>query len=88
MLSLARKVPAADASMKSGGWDRKTFKGTELFGKTLGVVGMGCIGTEVTKRMQAFGMNVITYSPILSAAMAKELNVEMVTMDEIYERSD
>ena len=88
MLSITRKVPAADASMKSGGWDRKTFKGTELFGKTLGVVGMGRIGTEVTKRMQAFGMNVITYSPILSAAMAKELNVEMVTMDDIYKRSD
>lgn len=88
MLSLARKVPAADASMKAGQWDRKTFKGTELFGKTLGVVGMGRIGTEVTKRMQAFGMSVITYSPILSVAMAKELGVEMVSMDELYKRSD
>ena len=77
MLSIARKIPAADASMKAGQWDRKTFKGTELFGKTLGVVGMGRIGTEVTKRAQAFGMNVITYSPILSASMAKELGVEM-----------
>ena len=88
MLSIARKIPAADASMKAGQWDRKTFKGTELFGKTLGVVGMGRIGTEVTKRAQAFGMNVITYSPILSASMAKELGVEMVSMDEIYTRSD
>ena len=88
MMNLARKAPAADASMKAGKWDRKTLKGTELFGKTLGVVGMGRIGTEVTKRMQAFGMNVITYSPILSAAMAKELGVEMVSMEEIYKRAD
>lgn len=88
MLSLARKIPAADASMKAGQWDRKALKGTELFGKTLGVVGMGHIGTKVTKRMQAFGMKVITYSPILSVSMAKELGVEMVSMDEIYNRSD
>jgi D-3-phosphoglycerate dehydrogenase / 2-oxoglutarate reductase len=88
MLSLARQVPAASASMKAGQWDRKTFKGTELFGKTLGVVGMGRIGTEVTRRMQSFGMTVITFSPVLSVAMAKELGVEMVTMEEIYKRSD
>ena len=83
MLSLARHVPDASASMKAGQWDRKTFKGTELFGKTLRVVGMGRIGTEVTRRMQAFGMTVITFSPVLSVAMAKELGVEMVTMEEI-----
>ena len=88
MLSLARQVPDATASMKAGQWDRKTFKGTELFGKTLGVVGMGRIGTEVTRRMQSFGMTVITYSPVLSAAMAKELGVEMVTMEDIYKRAD
>src|SRR5215471_2171579 len=68
ILALARKVPQAYASMISGKWDRKQFQGTELAGKTLGVLGLGRIGGEVAKRALAFGMKVIAYDPFLSAA--------------------
>ena len=64
LLSLARKVPQAHASMVAGKWDRKLFSGVELMGKTLGVLGMGRIGTEVAKRAIAFGMRVIAYDPV------------------------
>src|SRR5437879_2906904 len=63
ILSLARKVPQAHASMAAGKWDRKQFQGAELFGKTLGVLGMGRIGGEVAKRAIAFGMKVLGYDP-------------------------
>src|ERR1019366_6631691 len=63
ILSLARKVPQAYASMAAGKWDRKQFQGTELAGKTLGVLGMGRIGSEVAKRALAFGMRVLGYDP-------------------------
>src|SRR5690349_1097109 len=63
LLSLARKVPQAYASMAAGKWDRKQFQGTELAGKTLGVLGLGRIGTEVAKRALAFGMKVLAYDP-------------------------
>src|SRR6266478_186184 len=66
LLSLARKVPQAYSSMTSGNWDRKQFQGAELAGKTLGILGLGRIGSEVAKRAVAFGMKVVGYDPFLS----------------------
>ena len=77
MLSLARNIPQAHASMLAGKWDRKSFEGIELFGKRLAVIGMGRIGTEFAKRAQAFGMTVIAYDPFLTAARAQSLKVEL-----------
>src|SRR5439155_13852350 len=68
ILSLARKVPQAHASMAAGKWDRKQFQGAEVFGKTLGVLGLGRIGSEVAKRALAFGMKVSGYDPFLTDA--------------------
>ncbi len=88
MLALARKIPQAHASMKAGKWDRKSFEGTELFHKTLGIIGMGRIGSEVAKRALAFGMTVLAYDPFLSPSRAKALQVEVVELDDLYQRSD
>ena len=65
LMSLARKIPQAHASMKAGKWNRKDFQGTELYDKTLGILGMGRIGTEVARRAMAFGMRVLAYDPYL-----------------------
>ena len=78
LVSVARKIPQADASVKSGKWDRKSFQGVELNGKTLAILGMGRIGAEVAKRALAFGMRVLAYDHYLSAARAKTLQVELV----------
>lgn len=78
MLSLVRRVPAADTSMKKGEWDRKSFSGSELYGKTLVLVGAGRIGGEVAVRARAFGMRVIVYDPFLSAERAQTLQVEQI----------
>ena len=78
LVSLTRKIPMADASMKAGKWDRKSFEGSELHGKTLAIFGMGRIGTEVAKRALAFGMRVLAYDPYLSEARANSLQVELV----------
>jgi D-3-phosphoglycerate dehydrogenase len=77
LLSLARKIPQAHASMAAGKWDRKSFEGTELCGKTLGIVGMGRIGGEVARRAIAFGMTVIAYDPYLVQSRARSLQVEL-----------
>ncbi|MFN0069040.1 MAG: phosphoglycerate dehydrogenase [Limisphaerales bacterium] len=77
--ALARRLPAAHASMAAGKWDRKLFMGTELAGKTLGVLGAGRIGTEVAKRALAFGMRVVAYDPFLTDARAKQLGLEAVS---------
>ena len=77
LMALARKIPQAHASMKEGKWSRKDFQGTELYNKTLGILGMGRIGTEVAKRALAFGMKVIAYDPYLSLARAKALQVDL-----------
>ena len=76
LLSLARKVPQAHATMVAGKWDRKLFQGVELPGKTLGVLGMGRIGTEVAKRAIAFGMRVVAYDPYLTEDRAKAIGAE------------
>jgi len=89
LMALARKIPQAHMSMKEGKWSRKDFQGTELYNKTLGILGMGRIGTEVAKRAQAFGMKILAYDPFLTLARAKALQVDLrENVDEIYQGSD
>lgn len=89
LMSLARKIPQANASMKAGEWNRKTFSGTELYNKTLGILGMGRIGGEVAKRAVAFGMKVLAYDPYLTPARAAALQVELVAdLDQLYPQVD
>src|SRR6202047_2481775 len=89
MVSTARNIPQADASVKSGKWDRKTFVGVELYNKTLAILGMGRIGTEIARRAIAFGMRVLAYDPYLSASRARSLQVELVdSLDEIIPQAD
>ncbi|MGV3771738.1 MAG: phosphoglycerate dehydrogenase [Verrucomicrobiales bacterium] len=88
LMSLARKIPQANMSMKGGEWNRKAFSGVELYNKTLAILGMGRIGTEVAKRAIAFGMKVLAYDPYLSHARAKEMQVELLELDEIFPRAD
>src|ERR1700690_584760 len=89
LLSLARKVPQAAATMIAGKWDRKLFQGAELLGKTLGVVGMGRIGTEVARRALAFGMRVIAYDPYLTEDRAKAIGAEFAdSLDAVYRTAD
>jgi len=88
MFALLRNVPTANQSMQEGRWDRKKFMGTEVCGKTIGIVGMGRIGGAVAKRAQSFEMKVIAFDPILTELKADALGVELVSMDELIERSD
>jgi D-3-phosphoglycerate dehydrogenase len=89
ILNLARKVPQAYASMTTGKWDRKQFQGTELLGKSLGILGLGRIGGEVARRAQAFGMRVLAYDPFLSEARARELGIEQcLEVDQVYRDAD
>lgn len=88
ILNLARNLPLANQSMKEGKWERSKFMGTELFGKTLAIVGLGRIGKEVGVRMRAFGMKTIGYDPIVSAADAAANNIEFKQLDEIWPLAD
>src|SRR5205814_2338922 len=89
ILSLARKVPQAYASMAAGKWDRKQFQGTELAGKTLGVLGLGRIGSEVARRALAFGMKVLAYDPFLTEARARALGIQLSwDLDNLYRDAD
>jgi D-3-phosphoglycerate dehydrogenase len=88
LISVARKIPAAEASLRSGNWDRAAFKGVELRGKTLGLIGAGRIGGEVGIRCRAFEMDVIAYDPYLSPTRADELGIEMVGFEEVIGRGD
>ncbi len=88
MLSLCRNTPQAHASMMEGRWDRKKFMGTELRGKTLGIVGLGRIGGEVAKRALAFQMKVLAFDPVISKLKAEALGVELAEFDEVIERAD
>src|SRR5258706_1751564 len=89
LLSLARKVPQAHSSMVAGKWDRKLYQGMELAGKTLGVLGMGRIGTEVAKRAKAFGMTVVAYDPYLTEERAKAVGAEFAeSLDDVYLTAD
>ncbi|HTV42781.1 MAG TPA: phosphoglycerate dehydrogenase [Candidatus Sulfotelmatobacter sp.] len=89
LLSLARKVPQAHATMAAGKWDRKLFQGVELAGKTLGILGMGRIGTEVAKRAIAFGMRVIAYDPYLTEERARAIGAGFAdNVDQVYVLAD
>jgi len=88
MMALSRNIPMANQSVKQGKWDRKKFMGVELYGKVLGIIGLGRIGTEFAKRAQAFEMKVIAYDPFLSKEKAKSLNVESVDLDTLLKNSD
>jgi D-3-phosphoglycerate dehydrogenase / 2-oxoglutarate reductase len=78
VLALARNVPQADASLRSGSWDRERFQGVELHGKTLGIVGLGRVGTMVAQRSLSFGMRLIAYDPYVSRERARELGIELM----------
>ena len=89
LLCVARKIPQADASMREKNWDRKNFEGVELYNKTLGVIGMGRIGSELARRAIAFGMRVVAYDPYLSATRARALQVELVDeLDDLLAGAD
>src|SRR5215813_10015958 len=88
LMALARKIPQAHMSMKAGEWNRKAFQGVELYNKTLGILGMGRIGSEVARRAIAFGMRVLAYDPYLALSRARAMQVELVELEEIYARSD
>ncbi len=88
MLALARFIPQGDASLRGGAWDRKSYTGVELRGKTLGIVGLGRIGREVAKRAVAFEMTVIGYDPYVEADAVAPLGIEKVSLDELYRRAD
>jgi len=89
LLSAARKIPQADANVRNKHWDKKNFEGVELYNKTLGVIGMGRIGSELSRRAIAFGMRVIAYDPYLSATRARALQVELVDeLDDLLASAD
>ncbi len=88
MLSLARKIPFGHASLKKGEWNRSKFKGTEIYAKTLGIIGLGRIGKEVAKRAVAFGMEVLAYDPFISEEVAESIGVKTVELDELLKHSD
>lgn len=88
MIALARKVPAANSSMHAGKWEKKSLQGSELRGKTLGILGLGRIGLEVAKRARGFGMELIGSDPFVSAAVARENGIKLVSLDELIANSD
>ncbi len=88
MLALARNIPQAYRSMKDGEWRRSAFMGVEVRDKTLGVVGLGRVGTEVTRRARAFGMRLVAYDPFVSPDYASRLGVELVSLDDLLGSSD
>jgi D-3-phosphoglycerate dehydrogenase len=88
MIAMARAVPRANATMHAAKWEKKTLQGSELRGKTLGIVGLGRIGLEVARRAQSFGMELIGYDPFIAPVIARENQVTLVPIDEIFKRSD
>jgi D-3-phosphoglycerate dehydrogenase len=88
LFSMARQIPQATASMKQGKWEKKKFKGVELYNKVLGIIGLGNIGAHVARMAQGVGMNIITYDPFLSEEKAKDLGVKVVGLDELIKKSD
>lgn len=88
MISLARDLVRADVSVRNGKWEKKRLMGTELFGKTLGLVGAGRIGTEVAARAHAFGMKVIAFDPYLPPEVAEKHNIELVEFLDLLKQAD
>ncbi|MGB2751924.1 MAG: phosphoglycerate dehydrogenase [Pyrinomonadaceae bacterium] len=88
LVSMARNVPQAHAKLQSGVWDKKSFVGVELNGKTLGVIGLGRIGKHVAQIARGFGMQIVAFDPFTSADQAKELGIETGTLDEVFAKAD
>lgn len=88
LLSMVRNIPQSFESLRKGKWERKKFTGTELMGKTMGIVGLGKIGREVAVRCQAFGMKIVGFDPVLSEEVASKLNIELVPLNSLFERAD
>lgn len=88
MLALARNIPQGYKSIKEGRWDRKKYSGSELMGKTLGLIGFGRIGRETAKRAQAFGMSVIAYDPLAPKDAGKGLGIPLLSLDDVLGKSD
>ena len=88
LFALARLVPQATASMKAGKWEKKKFMGVELFNKTLGIIGLGAIGSQVAKKAQGLEMNVIAYDPFLSEDKAQAMGIKKGSLDDIFIESD
>jgi D-3-phosphoglycerate dehydrogenase len=88
MIALARKLPAANATMHAGKWDKKNLQGAELRGKTLGILGLGRVGLEVAKRARGFGLEIVGSDPFVSAAVARESGISLVTLEEMFARAD
>ncbi|MCF6386884.1 phosphoglycerate dehydrogenase [Mycobacterium sp. MBM] len=88
LLSAARQVPAADATLREHTWKRSSFSGTEIFGKTVGVVGLGRIGQLVAARLAAFGTHIVAYDPYVSSARAAQIGIELVSLDDLLSRAD
>src|SRR3990172_3549342 len=85
---MARNIPQSFESLREGKWERKKYTGVELFGKTIGIVGLGKVGREVATRCQAFGMKTIGFDPVLSADVAAKLDIQLVSLQEIYAQAD
>jgi D-3-phosphoglycerate dehydrogenase len=88
ILSLARHIPAAHASLAGGAWKRSQYTGVELYEKVVGIIGLGRIGALITARLQAFGVSVVAYDPYVTPARAQQLGVELVSLDDLLRRSD
>jgi D-3-phosphoglycerate dehydrogenase len=88
LIALARRVPQANISLKSGNWERKRFIGVELQGKTLGIVGLGRIGRVVASRARAFGMTIVAFDPFIAPEQAKDLEIELAPLEDVFARAD
>ena len=88
LISLARSIPQASSSLKAGKWERKKFIGVELQGKTLGIVGLGRIGRVVASRARAMGMAIVAYDPFIAPEQARDLEIELAPLEEVYRRAD
>src|SRR5262245_25804294 len=88
LISLARSIPQANSSLKAGKWERKKFIGVELQGKTLGIIGLGRIGRVVASRARALGMQIVAYDPFIAPEQARDLEIELAPLDDVYARAD
>ncbi len=88
LIAMARRLPQANSSLKAGRWDRKQFVGIELQGKTLGIVGLGRIGRVVANRARGFGMNIVAYDPFIAPEQARDMQIEVASLEEVFKRAD